>query len=77
MSIFRGLLRKATARLLGYPVAVVVAVIHLSRGVQAQGSTGLIPVSSQNSISAGYKSLPYPRQAYSFVQLSSIFSISQ
>src|SRR5450759_4795876 len=42
-----------------------------------QGSTGLIPVSSQKSISAGYKSRPYPRHAYSLVQLSSIFSISQ
>ena len=42
-----------------------------------QGSTGLMPVSSQKSTNAGYKSLPYPRHAYSLVQLSSILSTSQ
>ena len=42
-----------------------------------QGNTVLIPVSSQKSTNAGYKSLPYPKHAYSLVQLSSILSTSQ
>ena len=33
-----------------------------------QGRTALIPVISQKSTNAGYKSLPYPRHAYSLVQ---------
>ncbi len=61
----------------GNPLSGATVLSMLFFPLHIQGSTGLMPVSSQKSISAGYKSLPYARHAYSLVQLSSILSMSQ
>jgi hypothetical protein len=47
------------------------------RSTSAQGRIARMPVNAQKSTSAGRRSLPYPRQAYSLVQCSRSASMSQ